>query len=333
MKLNRGVLKAAEFKGLEWLNSDPIALKDLKGHAVLVHFWDYTYYNCLQAINYIKVWNGRYRDKGLVVIGIHAPEFSFSRKRENVIRAIEDIGIDFPVAMDNEFETWKAFSNRYWPSDYLIDTNGFLADYHIGEGGYKQFETSIQELMREINPHVVLPKTIDALRPEDQDGVRLTSITPDVYLGFRRGRIGNKEGFIPYQSVDYSKPQELARDIYHAIGKWTDLPECLRFEGDGDGEIVISYQANAAVVVVEPGPKGPQKFEVIQDGEPLSDLEGLDTIREGDRTVVHCRHPRLYKIVKNKDVERHTLTLRTKSIGIKFYSLNFITATILKNSN
>lgn len=330
VKLNRGVLKAAEFKGLEWVNSTPIALKELKGRAVLIHFWDYTYYNCIQAINYIKVWNGRYRDKGLAVIGIHAPEFSFSKNKKNIVRAIEDMGIDFPVAMDNEFETWKTFSNRYWPSDYLIDANGFLADYHIGDGGYQQFETAIQDLLREIDPYVVLPKPIDALRPEDQDGVRLTSVTPDLYLGFRRGRIGNKEGFMPYQTVDYSRPLELARDIYHAIGKWTDLPECLRFEGDGWGEIVISFQANAVAIVVEPGiDKGPQEFEVLLDGNPLDHIDpDLDTKREGKRTIVHCPYPKLYKIVKNSDGTRHVLTLRTQSRGISFYSLNFITAAI-----
>ncbi len=331
MKLNRGVLKAAEFKGLDWVNSPPVKLSDLKGHVVLVHFWDYTYFNCLQAINYIKVWNGRYRDKGLKVIGIHTPEFSFSKNREYVVKAVEDLGIDFPVAMDNDFQTWHAFSNRYWPSDYLIDKDGFLADYHIGQGGYRQFEMAIQELLLELDPHVVLPKPIEALRPEDREGARLTSVTPDLYLGFRRGRIGNKEGFIPYQTVQYRRPGTLAHDIYHAVGKWTDLPECLRFEGNHTkpGEIIISYHAKAVVVVVAPGQEGPQEFEVLQDGQPLSAIApGLDTVRDGDRTIVRCDYPRLYSVVKNADRKRHVLTLRTASKGICFYSLNFINAAV-----
>ena len=329
MKLNRGVLKAAEFKGLEWVNSDPVFMKDLKGRVVLVHFWDYTYYSCLHAMTYIKVWNGRYRDKGLAVVGIHAPEFSFSRNRENIIRAVEDMGIDFPVAMDNAFETWKAFSNRYWPSDYLVDSQGYLADYQIGDRGYQEFELSIQELLRELDPHVVLPKPIELRNPADQYGVRLRSATPDLYLGFRRGRIGNKEGFVPNETVDYARPRELARDIYHAVGKWTDLPECLRFEGNGTGEIIISYQANAVVVVVKPGREGTQEFEVLQDNRPLEEVGGdLDTVREGDKTVVKCPYPKLYRVVKNKSGERHVLTLRTASKGLSFYSLNFITSSV-----
>ena len=325
MKLNRKVLKAAEFKDLVWVNHEPLTLSKLRGRIVLVNFWDYTFHACLRTITYLKVWHGRYKDKGLVVIGVHAPEFPFGHKKENVTRAIEDLGIDYPVAMDNKFTLWRAFSNHYWPSEYLIDSEGYLADYHLGGGGFQNFEISIQELLRELDPHIVLPRPIEPLNPEDRDDVQLKSVTPDIYFGFRRGRIGNEEGFVPYEVVDYKRPARIAKDMYHAVGRWRNLPDALEAAGEGIAEIVLSYEAQAVAVVVEPGTQGEQYFEVYQDGTPVKPWkEHEDVVLADGKSIVRVDYPRLYYIVKNPHSGPHILTFKTPSKGLRFYSINFI---------
>ena len=328
--MNRKVLKAAELNGLKWINHTPLTLKDLKGKVVLINFWDYSYYSCLRTITYLKVWYGRYRDKGLEIIGIHAPEFSFGRNEANVKRAVEDLGIQYPVAMDNDFQVWRAYSNKYWPSEYLIDADGYLADYHLGPGMYKNLELSIQELIREIDPHVILPHPIEPLRPEDRDGIQMKYVTPDMYLGFKRGRIGNPEGFRPNEVVDYARPAVIKKDMYHAIGKWKNLPDALEAQGDGTSELIVSYEAKGVGIVVEPGSEGEQFFEITQDGAPVEvNLKNDDDVRIMDgKTLVYTDYPRLYLVVDNPYSSSHILTIKTEAKGMRFYSFNFISQPI-----
>jgi len=328
VKLKRGIMQAAEFVDLHWINSPPVTLADLKGRVVLVYFWDYTSINCLRALSYVKVWYGRYMDKGLSIIGIHAPEFPFGKDPENVSYAVEELGIEFPVANDPEFATWKEYANRYWPAFYLVDSEGFLSDFQFGEGGYDEIEGGMQSLLRERETKLVLPRVMDALRPEDTGEVRVRPVSPEVYLGYSRGRIGNREGFVPGSNVVYSPTEEEDKDVFYAEGTFGNEAYCVRNEGDDVGRIMLSYDAIDVYLVAEPGLEaGRQGFSVEQDGGPLP-LELFGDAAHGGPQGPHVDvdRPGLYHIVHNNDYSRHRLVLSTSSKGLKFFCVSFVSA-------
>jgi len=326
VKLKRGVMRAAEFADLQWINAKPFSLADLEGRVVLIHFWDYSCINCLRALAYMKVWHGRYGDKGLAVLGVHAPEFPFGKVVSNVARAVDDLGIGFPVANDPEFTTWHAYSNRYWPASYLVDREGFLSDYQFGEGGYEETETSIQTLLREVNPRIILPKVMEALRPEDAGEARLRPVSPEVYLGYSRGRIGNEEGFVPNSVVRYEPPREQVDDVFYAGGEFSNESDCIVHQGDGEGRIMLSYDAMDVYMVVEPGGSGgEQGFTIEHDGRMLArDEFGESVIDSGSGSMIVVDTPRLYHVIHNRDCARHRLVLSTRSPGLRFYCISFV---------
>ena len=194
MRVEKGKVRAPEI-GRVWLNSTPLSFRQLRGRAVLVDFWDYTCVNCIRTLPYVQAWHERYHDKGLTVIGVHTPEFSFAQYESNVERGIHEFGLTYPIVIDSDREIWKAFANRYWPTKYLLDQDGYLRYGHFGEGGYGECEQVIQELLREINPAVNLPALMEPLREEDHVGAVCYRATGELYLGHRRGRIGNEGGF------------------------------------------------------------------------------------------------------------------------------------------
>jgi thiol-disulfide isomerase/thioredoxin len=329
VKLKRGVMPAAEFAGLEWVNADPIRLADLRGRVVLVHFWDQACVNCLRTMSYVKVWHGRYGDKGLAIIGIHAPEFEFGRSVANVRRSVEELGLEFPVALDNDFATWYAYSNRFWPASYLIDREGFLSDYGFGEGGYQEMEASIQALLREGNPHLVMPKVIELFRPAEAGRETSRAVSPEVYLGYRRGRIGNAEGFGPGEAIRYVLPSRLQKDVYYADGMFLNHADCLEHAGDDPGRLVISYEAADVYAVVAPREgDGPQSFVVEQDGMPLPGEIAGESVAADGSGLVAADAPRLFHLVRNRSCARHVLTLRTSSPGLRFYCISFVACSL-----
>ena len=325
MKLKRGVMRAAEFVDLQWINTEPMSLESLRGNVVLVHFWDYSCINCLRALSYVKVWHGRYGDKGVCVLGVHAPEFVFGRERDNVARAVDDLGVVFPVASDPDFSTWHAYSNRYWPATYVVDQQGYLSDYQFGEGGYDGTERVVQTLLREGSPRVILPKVMEALRPEDTDEHQMGPVSPEVYLGFRRGRIGNEEGFKPGDDVTYAKPLDTVKDVFYAEGTFRNESDCFVHVGHDAGRILLSYDAVDVYLVAEPGDEGEQVFTVEQDGHVLAADEFGESVSEaagGPRVQVNA--PRLFHLVHNRDCARHRLVLNTRSSGLRFYCMSFV---------
>jgi thiol-disulfide isomerase/thioredoxin len=169
MKVEKGKVRAPEI-GRVWLNSTPLSFRQLRGRAVLVDFWDYTCVNCIRTLPYVQAWHERYRDKGLTVIGVHTPEFTFAQYESNVERGIREFGLTYPIVIDSDREIWKAFANRYWPTRYLLDQGGYLRYGHFGEGGYGECEQVIQELLREIDPDLNLPAFMEPVREADQAG-------------------------------------------------------------------------------------------------------------------------------------------------------------------
>lgn len=185
MKIDKGTVRAPEI-GRIWFNSPPLTMRQLRGRAVLIDFWDYTCVNCIRTLPYLKEWHERYKDKGLTVIGVHTPEFLFARYETNVERGIEEFGLSYPIVVDSNFELWEAFANRYWPTKYMIDAEGYLRYAHFGEGAYQETEQAIQELLREINPEIALPPLMAPLRESDAQGAVCYRPTAELYLGHKR---------------------------------------------------------------------------------------------------------------------------------------------------
>jgi hypothetical protein len=330
MKLLRGQMPAAEFAGLAWVNSPPLSLASLRGRVVLLHFWDFSSVHCLRVLAYLKVWHGRYADRGLSILGIHAPDFDFGRDPGHVRRAVDELGIPFPVAMDNAFATWDAFSNRFWPASYLVDRDGFLVDYHFGEGGYVELEEAIQGLLRERKPRLILPKVIEPLRPEDAPGARVSAVSPEVYLGFRRGRIGNDSGFGAGPSDLYFPPplDRRGRDVFYLDGAFQACADCVTHAGADPARVWLSYESAEVFVVAAPDPvnapaDAPASFDVLQDGAPLPPAIAHEAV-SGPRSTVVVDAPRLYPVVRNPRCGRHVLELATTSPGLRFYSISFV---------
>jgi thiol-disulfide isomerase/thioredoxin len=210
--------KAPEFdKVTGYINTKPINLSDLKGKVVLVDFWTYSCINCIRTIPYLVDWNEKYADKGLVIVGVHAPEFEFEKNIDNVKAAVEKFGIKYPVIQDNDKGIWNAYNNRYWPQKYLVDNEGFIRYDHIGEGGYAETEKVIQSLLQErtaqLGLNISIPSTNNTVTettktiPENVRSVDFSKInTPELYFGyqFARAPLGNPEGFKPGQTVNYS---------------------------------------------------------------------------------------------------------------------------------
>ena len=251
---------------------------------------------------------------------------STSEVRSNVARAVEDLGIPFPVAMDNSFTTWEDYSCRFWPAWYLVDAAGFQCDYFFGEGGYADTETGIQTLLREDNPRIVLPKVFDPPRPEPNRSRPCRPVTPEIFLGYRRGRIGNPEGFDPGRVVRYPPPAALVKDVFYAEGDFLNDRDCLVHIGTDPGRIHVSYEACEVNIVAEPDPAtGISEFGVEIDGRaPQESIVG-ESVRSGpEGAILRIDHPRLFQVVREEASDRHRLMLTTRSSGVKLYCITFV---------
>lgn len=295
---------APEFVGIkEWINSKPLTLKELRGKVVLVDFWTYSCINCIRTLPYLKAWHEKYGKSGLVIIGVHTPEFNFEKQRANVEKAVKDFGINYPVALDNDYETWNAYHNHYWPRKYLIDKNGVIRHDHAGEGGYEETEKVIVELLAEIGETVKTGVNVTAEKPS-------FFTTPELYAGFQFARqpLGNPEGFSPGSTVFYKSLSDFEPDTIYAEGNWTNNPDSLKHAGK-DGAIILHYTA-AAVNIVASAAKE-TTVEVTLDSKPLpKELAGADVKFSEGNAHVNVKEARLYKIVAGT-YGKHLLRLET----------------------
>jgi thiol-disulfide isomerase/thioredoxin len=248
-KLKDGLYpKSPELVGISgYLNTEEIKISDLEGKVVLVDFWTYTCINCIRTLPFLTAWDEKYRDNGLVIIGVHTPEFEFEKKYDNVQLAIEKYNIEYPVVQDNDYATWKAFKNRFWPHKYLIDSEGYVIYDHIGEGGYEETELKIQELLAEIGEDVS-----DMETEEEGSNLRLKT-TPELYAGYnfalnRRQNIGNNGGLQPDETTTYEKPSEIKKDTIYLEGEWMSNPDDLTLISD-TGSIFLEFQAAEVNIV------------------------------------------------------------------------------------
>ncbi|MBI2841927.1 MAG: redoxin domain-containing protein [Armatimonadetes bacterium] len=321
-------VRAPEFIGdvNDWINTRPLRMADLRGLTVLVDFWDYTCVNCLRTIPYLREWHDRYKDKGLVVVGIHTPEFEFARERENIEEAVQRLAVEYPVLSDPNYENWNAYANRYWPHKYLVGTDGKIIYEHVGEGAYGDTEEAIQRALREINPAVKLPPVMEPVRGADKPGAVCYPMTPELYAGYRRGIIGSPEGYRPDQIVNYTDPGGHIDGRIYARGLFYNGPEFLRHARkteQPEDYIAIRYHALEANAVMKPD-AGPFDLLVTQDGKPLYLRDaGVDVYTSDGKTWIHVDESRTYRIVANREFGTHELALSSASESFSIYAYTF----------
>jgi thiol-disulfide isomerase/thioredoxin len=312
-----------------WLNSTPLSFRQLRGRAVLVDFWDYTCVNCIRTLPYVQTWHERYRDKGLTVIGVHTPEFTFAQYEPNVERGIREFGLTYPIVIDSNREIWKAFANRYWPTKYLLDQDGYLRYGHFGEGGYAECEQGIQLLLREIDPDVELPTLMDPVREEDHLGAVCYRGSSELYLGHRRGRIGNEGGFKEDQIADYVFTGEPEQNFFYAIGRWASTAEYFEAAETGPHALRLQYEAAAVNLVMASPHAAAAEAVILQDGKPLTGKQATrdtrfrpNSNRSEDESYIAIGSARMYFLVDNHRFGEHELELRC-SVGVAAFAFTF----------
>jgi thiol-disulfide isomerase/thioredoxin len=281
-------------RAAEWLNWEPLGPAELRGRAVLVNFWTWTCINWLRQEPYVRAWSQAYRDDGLIVIGVHTPEFSFEHDIDGVRRAIAERAIDYPVVVDNDYDVWSAFANRYWPALYFVDTDGVIRDQHFGEGRYQRSERVIQRLLG-VERDLVSVEGVGVEAEADWDHLR----TPETYLGSARS----------------GRP-----DHWGLTGEWTIGPESVGL-GQAGGSITFRFHARDAHLVLSPGAREPIPFRLRLDGDAPGRSHGVDVDDDGNGVL---RDGRMYQLVRQHDgVRERTLEITFHAPGAQAYSFTF----------
>jgi thiol-disulfide isomerase/thioredoxin len=299
-----------------WLNSEPLGPAELRGHIVLVDFWTLTCINWLRTEPYIRAWSQAYRDDGLIVIGVHTPEFSFEHELDRVRQATKDMAIDYPVAADNDYAIWSAFDNNYWPALYFVDAEGIIRDHHFGEGRYEQSERVIQRLLG-IERELVFVEGLGVEAEADWDNLR----TPETYLGYERSdQFASPKGAALEERMAYELPERLRFNHWALSGEWTIGREKVMLDQAG-GSIAYRFHARDAHLVLSPGAREPIPFRVLLDGEAPGPSRGVDVDEDGNGLLLEGR---LYSLVREHDaVRERTLEIRFLERGAEAYAFTF----------
>jgi thiol-disulfide isomerase/thioredoxin len=330
---------APELDGaLTWVNSPPLQLAGLRGKVVLLDFFEYSCVNCIRTFPYIKDWIRRYADDGLVVIGVHMPQYGFSMDPNNVEGAARRLELSYPIAVDSDLKIGETYANRFWPRKFLIDKDGRIRFEHTGEGAYEETERMIQTLLREIDAGKTFPEPLAPLRDVDRPGAVCYPITPELYLGYVRGVLGNNETGVTNAPVTLTAPDELREGVIYAVGEWANHSEYLRHTRDTEAltdSIVLRYRAVEVNVVMKPEDVYWKHVFVRRDGEWIPrDIAGADIkYDEDDRSYVEVRAARMYNLIANQPYGVHELRLSTFGKGLSVYSFSFGTCVIPKDAD
>jgi cytochrome c biogenesis protein CcdA/thiol-disulfide isomerase/thioredoxin len=320
----QGTVLAGLSGATDWINSPPLTPDQLKGKVVLVDFWTYSCINCLRTLPYVKAWAQKYKDSGLVVIGVHTPEFPFEKDLSNVQKAVHDFGITYPVAMDNNNKIWNAFSNQYWPAHYFIDVNGNVRYHHFGEGNYDESERWIQDLLKERNAQQTLPGGIVNVQAQgaeaapDMDEVK----SPETYVGYERAQNFASPGGLNQEDPQlYTIPTHLELNQWALAGKWIDESQIAALSSS-NGRIAYRFHARDLHLVLGPSVDGkPIRFRVTIDGKAPDENHGVDTNDNGDGIVTENR---LYQLVRQKGaISDHTFTIEFLDPGVQAFAFTF----------
>jgi cytochrome c biogenesis protein CcdA/thiol-disulfide isomerase/thioredoxin len=307
-----------------WLNSPPLTSGELRGKVVVIDFWTYSCINCLRSLPYVKGWQQRYKSSGLVVIGVHAPEFAFEKDADNVRRAVHDLGISYPVALDNNYAIWRGFDNQYWPAHYFIDAMGNIRGHHFGEGDYEESEQVIRQLLSEAGAKN-LPPTGTSIghatgiqAPADDTDIR----SPETYIGYTRAEhFSSTPGVVPDQPATYAVPDGLALNHWGLRGTWLIGKEKAMLVR-APGAIVFKFHARDLHLVLGPGAnREPVRFRVTLDGAAPGANHGVDVDADGIGVI---REQRLYQLIRQtNDVRDQVLTIEFLDDGVQAYAFTF----------
>jgi cytochrome c biogenesis protein CcdA/thiol-disulfide isomerase/thioredoxin len=305
-----------------WLNSPPLNRDQLKGHVVLIDFWTYSCINCLRSIPYVRAWADRYKDSGLVVIGVHTPEFAFEKDLDNVKRAVSEFKITYPVALDDDYKIWKAFNNSYWPADYLIDATGKIRHHHFGEGKYDETEEQIQELLKEHNGQLSVNGLVKVAATGAEAAPDSDVESPETYVGYDRADSFLSPGGLKQDAAHvYSLPKHLELNQWGLSGNWTDHKQVASLDSTR-GKIVYRFHARDVHLVLGPAANGkPVRFRVLIDGKAPGANHGVDTDAQGDGKIVDHR---LYQLIRQKDpIEDRTFEIEFLDPGAQAFAFTF----------
>jgi thiol-disulfide isomerase/thioredoxin len=321
--------KAPEFaETTGYINTELIKLTDLRGKVVLVNFWTYTCINWIRTIPYLIDWNEKYANKGLVIVGIHTPEFEFEKNIDNVKAAVDKFGLRYPIVQDNDKGTWNAYENKYWPRIYLVDSEGNMRYDHIGEGGYAETEKVIQSLLQEraarMGKDASLLKFDIANTTAIPNGVQSVDFsqikTPELYFGyqFARAPLGNTEGHRANQIVTYTfPPSDIKSNILYFDGKWKNNAENMELESE-TGRVALVYSESVNIIA---GGNGGEEISVSEGGKLLSGTSGGPDLSEEGKFLLDGQ--RLYTLSMHDGYGNHSLILDVKGKGFQAYAFSF----------
>ena len=306
-----------------WVNSRPLTAADLGGHVVLINFWTYTCINWLRSLAYVRAWAVGYKDQGLVVIGVHTPEFDFEQDLDNVRRAVKDLQVDYPVAIDSDYGIWNAFGNRYWPACYFVDAQGQIRHHRFGEGDYEQSEMILQQLLTDAGTG----GTDQDLVSVDATGVEAAADwdslwSPENYLGYQRTEnFASSNGAVLDTSHAYAAPERLRLNHWALSGHWTVQRQATVLH-QADGTIAYRFHARDLHLVLAPAAPGtPLRFRIRLDGQPPGAAHGTDVDDQGNGTVTE---PRLYQLVRQPGpISDRTFEITFLDPGVHAYAFTF----------
>ena len=332
-----------EIRGIaSWINSEPITFEEQRGKVVLVDFWTYTCVNCIRTLPYLKAWHERYADKGLVIVGVHTPEFDFEKDRENVIEATEGFGLEWPIAQDNDFKTWRAFNNRYWPAKYLVDKDGLIRYTHFGEGAYEETELWIRGLLEEAGVDLSDVSLSKLDEPEYDNNVRgtdrETGLTREIYAGFERNysALLSSAPYVLHQEyyeeedveILYTDPGEYRNHFLYLQGLWRNEAERLVHARETEGfedYLALKFNATSVNAVMSPVNGGEYQVRVILNDMPISpEAAGTDVMFDADGNgYITVDSARMYHIVNLPEYQSHELKLSSNSPEFSLFAYTF----------
>ena len=314
---------APEIVGIaHYLNTTPEGLaQEIEGKVVLYDIWTYSCINCIRTLPYITAWDDKYADQGLLIIGIHSPEFEFEKDPQNVQMAMEKHGITYPVVLDNDKDTWKAFENRYWPRKYIADNEGYIRYDHIGEGAYKETEQVIQNLLKERALSMGIQETSTESLVDIEEFEHSLFRTPELYLGYyfaqNRNNLGNQEGFQPGRIVSYAPTTDLELHKFYMIGDWLNLDGSMKLVSE-TGTIKLLYVAKQVNIVTE----NAADLEIILDENPLQQEHAGTDIDPGTN-ILQTSGAGLYNIVSSDVSSMHTLEIKVTGKDFQMFTFTF----------
>jgi cytochrome c biogenesis protein CcdA/thiol-disulfide isomerase/thioredoxin len=312
---------------VQWLNSPPLSAQQLRGKVVLLDIWTYSCINCLRTLPYVKAWADKYKSDGLVVIGVHDPEFAFERNVDNIKQAVARLGITYPVAVDNDYAIWRALDNEYWPAHYLIDAQGRIRYHHFGEGSYDETERAIQQLLGDAGHPQALRVALGLRQNLPAQGVQAAADdhdldSPETYIGYDRAEnFSSPGGAVQDNSASYKVPVDLGLNDWGLAGDWRVKSQYASLQRPS-GRIVFRFHARDLHLVLGPGMDGkPVHFVIRIDGAAPGDAHGSDVAPDGSGVVTEQR---LYQLVRQRGtVTDHTFAIEFLDRGVQAYSFTF----------